>query len=97
MSTIVAIKKRITPILHESDVEFAGIFGSTARGKAKKNSDIDILIRFKEQKSLLEIIDLEMHLSRVLDRKVDLVTSQALCRHIRSNVLHDLQPIYGTR
>jgi len=39
------IKRKIIPILRKNDVVRAGIFGSYARGEAKKRSDIDILIK----------------------------------------------------
>lgn len=89
--------KNIEPILKENDVEFAGLFGSYARGEEKSGSDIDILIRFKEPKGLFEFVGLERKLSEVLHRKVDLVTESGLCRHIKDNVLKDLQPIYGRK
>lgn len=89
------VKKKILPILNRNDVEFAGIFGSYARGEADIDSDVDILIRFKTPKSLLDIIGLELELSDSLNRKVDLVTEAALCPHIQKNVLKDLQSIYG--
>ena len=40
------IKLKIRRILKKHKVAKAGIFGSYARGEAKKNSDIDILIEF---------------------------------------------------
>ena len=39
------IKKRIVPILKRNDVIQAGIFGSFSRGEAKKDSDVDILVK----------------------------------------------------
>ncbi len=36
------IKNEIIPILKRNGVTKAGLFGSFARGEAKKNSDIDI-------------------------------------------------------
>ncbi len=39
------IQSKIVPTLKKNGVVKAGIFGSYARGEAKKNSDIDILIQ----------------------------------------------------
>ena len=39
------IKEKITPILEKYDVKYAGVFGSVARGEARDDSDIDILIK----------------------------------------------------
>lgn len=91
------IKEQSIPILQSNDVEFAGIFGSYARNEAGKTSDIDLLIRFKKPKSLFDLVSLESKLSKVLGRKVDLVTQRALHPYIRDNVLGDLQVIYGQR
>lgn len=91
------LSKNIEPILKENDVEFAGIFGSYARGEERSDSDVDVLIRFREPKSLLEIVGLEMELSEILNKKVDLVTEPALCPHIKRDVMKDLKLIYGRR
>ena len=46
--TLASIKRKIIPILKKNHVVRAGIFGSYARGEQKKNSDIDILIKFND-------------------------------------------------
>ena len=68
-----------------------GIFGSFARGDNKKDSDIDILVEFKEAPSLLMLIKLENDLSEVLGIKVDLVTTGALKnKRIKKSIKKDL-------
>ncbi len=87
----------IKPLLKQGHVGFAGVFGSRARGDAKKNSDLDMLVRFNKRAGLLHLIGLEQKLSKELGMKVDLVTEGGLSPYIRDRVLKDLQPIYGTR
>lgn len=84
-------------VLERNDVSFAGVFGSFAKNEANEASDIDILVRFREPKSLLKIVGLEMELSEILKRDVDLVTERALCPHIKDTVLATLKPFYGKR
>ena len=91
------IRRIITPILQKNDVAFAGIFGSRARGEERADSDVDLLVTFKRQKGLLELIGLERDLSHDLNLKVDLVTEGAILPMIKSEVLKDLQPLYGQR
>lgn len=91
----IAIAEKMTPILRANDVEFAGVFGSYARGEERSDSDVDVLVRFKDGKSMLGIIALEMELSERLGLKVDLVTERGLCAHIKERVFKDLQTIYG--
>jgi predicted nucleotidyltransferase len=68
-----------------------GIFGSFARGDNKKDSDIDILVEFKEAPSLLTLIKLENDLSEILGVKVDLVTTGALKnKRIKKSIQKDL-------
>ena len=91
------ISKKIAPILQRNDVTFAGIFGSRARGEERADSDVDLLVRFNKQKGLFELSGLERDLSEKLNLKVDLVTEGALPPLLKTEVLKDLQPLYGQR
>lgn len=48
----------IIPILEQNGVKFAGLFGSHARGEAREDSDIDILIGFKKAVGLFGLTHL---------------------------------------
>ena len=52
-----------------------GIFGSYARGENKKKSDLDILVKFKDQIGLLKLVQIEQALSPSLEISVDLILS----------------------
>lgn len=56
------IRNRIYPILKRYDVTKASIFGSYVRGEETPGSDIDILIEFNEEKSLLDLAGLKIEL-----------------------------------
>ena len=92
---IETIKDKISPVLKRHNVEFAGIFGSYAKGRETSESDLDILVRFACSKSLLEIIALENELSAVLNAKADVVTEQSLHEYIAPYVLQELKVVYG--
>ncbi|MFH1111918.1 MAG: nucleotidyltransferase family protein [Patescibacteria group bacterium] len=92
--TIEEIKQRILPILASNNVVFAGVFGSVARGQAKAESDIDLLVRFKQVPGMFAYIGLERQLSEVLGKKVDLATEESLHRLIKPTVLKELMTIY---
>ena len=87
----------IQSILEESGVEFAGIFGSRARGEEARDSDIDILVRFKNPTSLSKFARLKKNLHEKLQTPVDLVTEQSLSPYIKDKALKDMKTIYGTR
>jgi len=85
------IKKIILSQLKEFGPLKIGIFGSFARGDNNKESDIDILVEFKEPPSLLTLIKLENDLSEILGIKVDLVTTGALKnKRIKKSIKKDL-------
>ncbi|MFI0435630.1 MAG: nucleotidyltransferase family protein [Parachlamydiaceae bacterium] len=88
ISTIPTIKKKVLPILKRHAVERAAIFGSFARGEAKANSDVDLLIEYKSKdKSLFDLVDLKSELEETLKRKVDLVTYDSIYWRLREQVL----------
>jgi predicted nucleotidyltransferase len=89
------IKKVVLPILKKNGVIKAGIFGSVARGESKKSSDVDILIRYKGRKSLLDLIGLEMELEEALSKKVDLVTYNSLHHLIKDEIMNDEVDIFA--
>lgn len=66
------------------------IFGSYSRGKAKKSSDIDVLVDFKTVKSLLELARIERELSENIGIKVDLVTEKSLSPYIKDKIKKEM-------
>ena len=93
--TLEEIKKLTEPILRKNSVEYAGVFGSVARGEASKDSDVDILVRFSKDISLLDHIGVAQELEDVLNRKVDLVTERSLKNSLVPSVKKDLKILYG--
>lgn len=71
-------------------VENLGIFGSMVRGEVRPKSDLDMLVEFSKAPGLFKFIELEEFLSRVVGRKVDLVTKRALKPTISEDVLQDV-------
>lgn len=66
-----------------------GVFGSAARGETDDTSDIDILVEFVQPPSFFGFLELENFLSKILGRKVDLVTPKALKPAIREGVVRE--------
>ena len=62
----------------------AYLFGSFARGDANSESDYDILVELDYSKRIgLHYIQMQLDLTNLLNKKVDLVSDKALSRHIR--------------
>lgn len=88
---------KIKEILLKSGVQFAGIFGSRARGDNRPDSDLDILIKFKDDnKSLLDLIHIQNLLSDEFGIKADLVTEDGMSPYIKPYILKDLRVILST-
>ncbi len=66
------------------------VFGSVARGEARPDSDVDFLVDFKPDYRLFDLIGLKYDLEALLDRKVDIVSSESLREEIRPYVVEDL-------
>lgn len=75
--------------LKKFGVRSISIFGSMARDKARKQSDIDLLVEFEKPVGLFEFARLKIYLEEVLGRKVDLVTPEALRKELRENILRE--------
>jgi len=82
------LKKKIIPILKKNHVVKAAIFGSYARGDAKKNSDVDILIQ--PPKGLgFRFAGIELELEKKLKKKVDLLTYNSIHPLLKSRILKE--------
>ena len=87
--TVKEIAKITVPILKKNDVVKAGIFGSYARGEAKKRSDIDMLVKLRGRKSYFDLVGLPLILEEKLDKKVDLLTYKSLHPLLKDRILKD--------
>jgi predicted nucleotidyltransferase len=92
------IKEKILPFILPHGVKRVAIFGSFARGEEAAQSDIDLLITLKPVGQRppvgLKWFSLEEELSRVLGRKVDLVSEKALSPYIRPYVQKEMVILY---
>lgn len=71
------------------------LFGSFIRNEKLPPNDIDILVKFKETLSLLQLISIENELSERLGIKVDLITEGSLKNEqMKKSIEKDMQIIY---
>jgi len=68
-------------------VKELGIFGSYARGKQKKSSDVDILVKFNPNATLFDFVGLGNYLEEKLKIKVDVVSEGGIRPELRDSIL----------
>jgi predicted nucleotidyltransferase len=88
---------KLIDVCRRNDVSMVGVFGSMVRREAKKDSDIDLIVRFSKRKSLLSMVRLERELAETLGWKVDLLTETSISPYMREQVLREMQVVYGSR
>ena len=74
-------------------IRLIGIFGSAARGEARPDSDVDILVEPGPGLSLVKLGAVQLSLEEVLRRPVDLVFESALRPKVRDRVRADLRAL----
>ena len=92
--TLNEIRQKAAPILERYGVQYAGVFGSVARGEDTLESDVDVLVVLKQPVSLLKFFGLNDELETALGCKVDLVTRNSLNPHVRPFALQELKTVY---
>ncbi len=73
------------------------LFGSALRDELKPDSDIDLLVEFDQNHipGLLDLAGMEIEMSEMIGRKVDLRTSAELSRYFRDDVLKNARVEYA--
>jgi len=71
-----------------------GLFGSVARNEETATSDIDILYSFNSPISLFGLVDIQDALQTKLQKKIDLVSENAVHPLLKENIFNDLKIIY---
>jgi predicted nucleotidyltransferase len=74
------------------------LFGSAARGDARSDSDVDLMVTFQPDApwSSLDLVDMRDELARLFGRRVDLVEEKAVRNpYRRASMLRDKSVLYA--
>jgi uncharacterized protein len=77
---------------HEAELKRLGVqhlwlFGSTARGEARDDSDVDLFFDHEKGKlSLFGLMDVKERASQILGREADIMTRDSLHRMLRKRI-----------
>ena len=69
------------------------VFGSAARGESDPESDIDLLVKMEDGRSLLDVSALVLDLQDLLGIKVDVVSEDGLYWLLRRKILKEARPL----
>jgi predicted nucleotidyltransferase len=69
------------------------VFGSRARGEARAQSDLDLLVDLRPGRDLLDLAGFKLDLEEALGCKVDVVTEKSLSPYLRERILAEARPL----
>ena len=89
-------KEKIEEICRRHRIKELAIFGSAARGELRPDSDVDVLVEFEPDAVYgLEYFGIEIELSELFGRRVDLATKKWLKPKVRSEILREARVVYA--
>ncbi len=73
-------------MLRARGVRHAAIFGSVARGDAREDSDVDVLVDLERERpsGIYEYVRLQTDIAALIGRRIDLVERKAVKPHMQS-------------
>ena len=78
MSELEKVKEKIKPIAKKYNLAYVWIFGSYAKKKQKKDSDIDIIVRTEDVLGGFKIVEVKFALEEALQKQVDIITTGSI-------------------
>jgi len=90
-------KERIEEFCKRHHIRKLSLFGSALRDDFSPESDLDLLVEFDPAHipGLIRLAGMEIELSEILGRKVDMRTAQDLSRYFRDEVLNSSKVQYA--
>jgi uncharacterized protein len=69
------------------------LFGSVARGEARADSDVDILVAMEKGRNLLDLVGFWQDVEDLLGRKVDVISDGGVSPYLQARILSEAVPL----
>jgi len=91
-------QERMAEFCRRNQIRRLALFGSVLRDDFGPNSDVDVLVEFEPgaRVGYLRLAGMEIELTEILGRKVDLNTPGLLSKYFRDRVLAEAEVQYDT-
>lgn len=86
-------RAEILRIAAEHGARNVRVFGSFARGDARPESDVDLLVEFEDGRSLADLGLLSEDLQTLLGRRVDVAEPGGLHWYVKDRILREAVPL----
>lgn len=92
-------RQQIADFCSRNHIRKLSLFGSVHRGESRPDSDVDLLVEFDPNHipGLIGLAGMEIELTELLGRKVDLRTPEDLSRYFRQEVVDSARVLYAER
>ncbi len=92
-SRVAQHRERILSVVAEHRAASPRVFGSVARGDDEPGSDLDLLVDFTDEATLLDEVGLRLALRDLLQIEVDVVAADTLRGELRDRILREAVPV----
>jgi predicted nucleotidyltransferase len=86
-------RAEILRIAKETGATRVRIFGSFARGTARPDSDVDVLVDLEPGSDLFDLIAIKHGIEDLLGREVHIVTEEAISPSFRDEIIRTATPL----
>jgi uncharacterized protein len=80
-------REQVLALARQRGASNVRVFGSTASGTDREDSDLDLLVEWPGERSLLDLVGLQLDLQDALGVRVDLATERELHPLLRERIL----------
>ncbi len=92
-SRVAQHRERIRSVVAQHRAASPRVFGSVARGDDEPGSDLDLLVDFNDEATLLDEVGLRLALRDLLQIDVDVVAADTLRGELRDRIFREAVPV----